>query len=63
MLFSDVFGISHIKVDDWFDPILLTDALLFLDAFRAYGSGAPRYADCHPEIAGGIGRSVRGIWK
>jgi len=50
MRFSDLYGISRGKKDDWFDPVLSVDTPLFLDPFLLYVSETGPFAGSHDEV-------------
>lgn len=49
MRFSDAFGITRTKADDWFDPHLTVDTKLFVDPFMMLVFGK-EWADAHEEL-------------
>ena len=50
MLFSEEYGITCIGDEDWFDPILHQDTLLFIDPFAVFKSNDDLFKDSYSEI-------------
>jgi hypothetical protein len=51
MLFSDAFNVERDAQDDWFDPILGSDTLLFIDPFLIFKEpSSSRWAGSHAKI-------------
>lgn len=51
MRFSEVFGISRQRRDDWFDPHLTVDTRLFVDPLLLLKKGTTRpWVGAHDEV-------------
>lgn len=50
MLFSEQFGIKCIGNEEWFDPILHQDTLLFIDPFSVFKSQDELFKDSYSEM-------------
>lgn len=50
MEFSEFYGITRGKIDDWFDPVLTLDTRLFLDPFLLYASEQGQFIGSHAEV-------------
>ncbi|MDR6528389.1 hypothetical protein J2787_003826 [Chryseobacterium rhizosphaerae] len=50
MTFADFYQIEQTRDDDWFDPILLTDTLLFIDPLLISQSTHPLFVDVYDDI-------------
>ena len=50
MLFSDAFGITRGKGDDWFDAILDNDTKLFVDPFLIFKQTSRRWRGAHDKL-------------
>lgn len=50
MRFSEVYGITIGKGDDWFDPLLTVDTELFIDPFLLYGFEMGNFVGSHDEV-------------
>lgn len=50
MLFSDVYKIKYMGDEDWFNPILHQDTMLFIDPFSVFKSTDELFKDCYAEM-------------
>lgn len=50
MLFSEQFGIKYMGDEEWFNPILHQDTLLFIDPFSVFKSQDELFKDSYSEI-------------
>ena len=50
MLFSERFGIKYMGDEEWFNPILHQDTLLFIDPFSVFKSQDELFKDSYSEI-------------
>lgn len=50
MLFSEYYGIKYMGDEDWFDPILTQDTLLFIDPFAVFKSKDGLFKDTYSEM-------------
>lgn len=50
MLFSEYFNIKCLGDEDWFNPILTQDTLLFIDPFAVFKSKDELFKDTYPEM-------------
>lgn len=50
MLFSEKFGIKCMGDEEWFDPILHQDTLLFIDPFSVFKSQDELFKDSYSEM-------------
>lgn len=50
MKFSEIFKISNAAREDWFDPILTFDTLLFIDPFLIYDLGDKEFRGSHDDV-------------
>lgn len=50
MRFSEAFNVTRSSVDDWFDPLLLTDTELFVDPFRIWSDKQPDWHGAHDHL-------------
>jgi hypothetical protein len=52
MKFSELFGLTRVEEDDWFDVILTADTQLFVDPFAIYADTDDRWAGAHDHLIG-----------
>lgn len=50
MLFSELFNIECVGDEEWFDPILHQDTLLFIDPFSVFKSDDELFKDSYAEM-------------
>lgn len=50
MLFSELYGVKVVGDEDWFDPILHKDTLLFIDPFAVFKSEDELFKDSYSEM-------------
>lgn len=50
MLFSELYKINCIGDEEWFDPILTQDTLLFIDPFAVFKSKDDLFKDTYSEM-------------
>lgn len=50
MLFSEYYNIPCVGDEDWFNPILTEDTLLFIDPFAVFKSRDELFKDCYSEM-------------
>ena len=50
MLFSEYFNIKSLGDEDWFNPILTQDTLLFIDPFAVFKSKDELFKDTYSEM-------------
>jgi hypothetical protein len=48
--FSERFGVTRTKADDWFDVMLPADTRLFVDPFRVYADDSDAWEGAHEEL-------------
>lgn len=50
MLFSEYYKIQYVGDEDWFDPIMSHDTLLFIDPFAVFKSEDDLFKDSYSEM-------------
>jgi hypothetical protein len=52
MLFSDAFGVTRGRADDWFDPIVDSDTKIFVDPFLIFQEPSEEWRGAHEQLIG-----------